>query len=53
MANAIEIEALELGVVYRILYLNGTDMKIELLPYVLNFVPCAYEFGDGRHSELK
>ena len=40
-------------VAYRILYLNGTDMKIELLPYILNFIPCAYEFGDGRYSELK
>ena len=28
-------------------------MKMELLPYVLNFVQRAYNFGDRRYSELK
>ena len=40
-------------VAYRILYLNSTDMKIKLLPYILNLVPLAYNFRDGSYSELK
>ena len=36
-----------------ILYLNSINTKTEPLRSVLNFVPRAYNFGDGRYSELK
>ena len=38
---------------YRILYLSGINMKIELLTYILSVVPRACDFRDERYSKLK
>ena len=55
MAIAIEIAywAERARKVYRILYLSGINMKIELLTYILSVVPRACDFRDERYSKLK